>query len=74
VGFFLGYRFLNPKGLAYGLLWSTRHHPMIKMLLKAVLKKVFAQFKIRNNFKQNIDEMMKYMQKSQKSIGKSKPE
>jgi hypothetical protein len=30
MGFFLGYIFLNPQGLAYAFLWRTKHHhPMI---------------------------------------------
>ncbi len=29
-GFFLGFRFLYPWGLAYGFFWRTRHHPMIQ--------------------------------------------
>jgi hypothetical protein len=46
MGFFLGYRFLNPRGLDYG-----SYHT--KMLLKVVLDKTaFVKYKISNNFKQ----------------------
>jgi hypothetical protein len=45
-----------------------------KMLVKVVFDKTsFVKFKISNNFKQNIDEIMKHIPNNQKSIGKSIP-
>jgi hypothetical protein len=49
VGFFLGYRFLNPSGLAYGS-YET------KTLLKVVFDKTApVKLKISNNLKQNLN-------------------
>ncbi len=49
---FQGYRFSDPKGLAYGFLWCTRHHLGnydTKMLLKVVFDKTaFVKSKISN--------------------------
>ncbi len=42
------------------------------MLLKLVFDKTsFVKFKISNNFKKNIDEIMKHIPNNKKSIGKS---
>jgi hypothetical protein len=50
--------FKNIGPVAFGFLWRTRYHPMIqKMLLKVIFdKNALVQFKISNNFIQNIDE------------------
>ncbi len=57
MGFFLGYIFLNPQGLAYGFLWRTRHYPMIqKFFRRSSDKTTFLKFKISNNFQKNVDE------------------
>jgi hypothetical protein len=55
VGFFQGYRFLNPEGLAYGFLAYDSPPYDTNMLLKAIFDKTaFVKFKISNTLKQNI--------------------
>ncbi len=59
MGFFLGYRFLNPLGPS---LWISLTHKTPSNDRKTLLEVVFdktafvVNFKISNNFKQKIDE------------------